>query len=398
MKYSLFLMLIIFSSQASDKKKIDLIGYKNAFSEVIKNSDTLPDKVEINESSYDVEYSLNPKLETSVKKILNRYKPDFGSVVVLDNDTGNILTAVDFTREGKKFSRKMCFSSDHPAASVFKVITAATLFENTDIDPNSTFSYRGKGSTLYKYQLKNKIDRWSRRVELQKAFAYSNNVILAKATINNSNSEEIFNMAQKFKFHSEMLDIFPIEQSLIEKPGTEYRLAEIASGFNKITKISPFHGAVITSIIANNGVYKKPSFVSKISREKDILWLPNRDEEVVIKKDSAKEIQEMMELTVKKGTARSLNKYLTKGVFKNLTLGGKTGSITGGQPFGKRDWFVIYAKPKSPELGNGISVAVMLVNVKKWYVKSTWLAKNIIEYYYQDLFPLRNSWQNESKK
>jgi len=70
---------------------------------------------------------------------------------------------------------------------------------------------------------------------------------------------------------------------------------------------------------------------------------------------------------------------------KNIDVAGKTGSITGGIPFGKRDWFVSYAKPNDKTGDNGISVCVMIVNVKKWYIKSTYLAKKIIQYYYDDL-------------
>ena len=68
---------------------------------------------------------------------------------------------------------------------------------------------------------------------------------------------------------------------------------------------------------------------------------------------------------------------------EKLSLGAKTGSITGGVPYGKRDWVVVYAKPNDENLPS-ISVAVMIVNVKKWYIKSTVLAKKIIEYYYKD--------------
>ena len=75
---------------------------------------------------------------------------------------------------------------------------------------------------------------------------------------------------------------------------------------------------------------------------------------------------------------------------KKLIIGGKTGSITGGVPNGKRDWLTVFAMPKNPLYGKGISVAVMNINVKKWYVRSTFLAKKVIEFYYKKILPLRN--------
>ena len=87
---------------------------------------------------------------------------------------------------------------------------------------------------------------------------------------------------------------------------------------------------------------------------------------------------------VKNGTARRLSRKLKSKVKGQLLLGGKTGSITGGMPYGKRDWFVGFAMPKNGK-SKGISFAVMHINQKKWYVRSTYIAKNIIDYYYKEL-------------
>ena len=93
----------------------------------------------------------------------------------------------------------------------------------------------------------------------------------------------------------------------------------------------------------------------------------------------------MMEHTVKRGTARGAFRARKTRKIRDIEIGGKTGSITGGLPYGKRDWFVSYAKPKGEESDKGISICVMIVNVKKWYIKSHYLAKNIIQYYYNSL-------------
>lgn len=102
-------------------------------------------------------------------------------------------------------------------------------------------------------------------------------------------------------------------------------------------------------------------------------------------KQAARELKEMMNLTVSKGTARgAFRPWKTKKI-RDIEIGGKTGTITGGVPYGRRDWFVSYAKPKDDPNDAGISVAVMIVNVEKWYIKSTYLAKKIIQYYYDSL-------------
>jgi peptidoglycan glycosyltransferase len=389
----LFLFFIVVSVSYSYKRGAgtdkDLEKVRAILNNLIGSSHKLTNQVKVKENNYNIEFNLNSKLESKIKKLFRRHRPDHGAIVIIENDTGNILAATDFTRKGRKFGRAMCFSNDHPAASIFKLITAADLIENTDVDSESKFQYRGRASTLYKYQLKDKVDRWTREQALAKAFSRSNNVIFAKAAINNSNSKSLVSMANKFKFNDQILEGVELEQSTLLAPTTQYELAELASGFNRGTIMSPVHGAVIGSIIANDGVYRRPSVISSIANENGrVLWLPSRETETVLKPESAKELQKMMELTVQSGTARRLYRQMKRSIRKNLDIGGKTGSLTGGKPFGKRDWLVVYAKPKTPGQGKGITVAVMLVNLKKWYVKSTHLAKKVIEYYYQDLLPL----------
>jgi peptidoglycan glycosyltransferase len=128
---------------------------------------------------------------------------------------------------------------------------------------------------------------------------------------------------------------------------------------------------------------KKPSLISRVidNQTKETVWTPQYKLERVLSDQSVSELEEMMNFTVDRGTARSSFRGMRRSLRKKLTIGGKTGSITGGVPYGKRDWFVSYAKPKE---GNdaGISVSVMIVNKEKWYIKSAYLAKQVIQYYY----------------
>ena len=88
-----------------------------------------------------------------------------------------------------------------------------------------------------------------------------------------------------------------------------------------------------------------------------------------------------MEATVKKGTARKHFRTLKRKLRNELEIGGKTGSITGGLPYGKRDWFSAFAIPKDKKK-EAISICVMIINFEKWYVRSARLSQDIIQYYY----------------
>lgn len=368
-------------------EKFDLDEFKTVFTNEALTDDEWPLQIEYKNREYKVDYTFNEDLTDYIKGQLRRYRSDYASVVVIDNNSGKVLSAIDYTRETRKFGKKLSFSTTNPAASIFKVITAADLIENYDIDSDTKFSFNGRSTTLYKYQLKDKKNKWTRSQDLRKAFARSNNVIFGKAAIKNSTIESLFTTANRFGFNEDIMQVLDFGSSILFSAESKYNLAELASGFNKGTLMSPVHGALIASIVANEGIVKKPYVVSEIYDVKTdrSVWKPEYVLSRAISKDTVKELQELMETTVKSGTARgAFRPYKTRKI-SNIEIGGKTGSITGGLPYGKRDWFISYAKPKDDEANKGISVCVMIVNVKKWYIKSTYLAKNIIQYYYNNL-------------
>ena len=367
-------------------KPLDIEEFGDELTKEIFSKPTWPKKLNFNNKDYKVSYTFNKKLTTYIKKELRRYGSDYASVVVIDNNTGKILSAIDHNRKGRTFGKNLTFSSTSPAASIFKVITASELIENSKVERNSIFSYSGKATTLYKYQLKDRKNRWTRKIPFQKAFAYSHNVVFGKAAIKNTNYVSLAKMANKFGFNRDLLQLVEAGNSKLFNKGEDYELAELASGFNRDTMISPVHGAVIASIIANGGLYRRPTVVDEVVdvNHDRRVWKPKYSIERILSKRTAENMQDMMELTVKRGTASSAFRPWKIKKIKNLDIGGKTGTITGGVPYGKRDWFVSYATTQDPK-DKGISVCVMIVNVNKWYIKSTYLAKNVIQHYYSKI-------------
>jgi cell division protein FtsI/penicillin-binding protein 2 len=367
-------------------RPVDKSHLGKKLSQELFKTDNWPENLEYENKNFKVNYSLNEKLGKFIKKQLRRYRSDYASVVVIDNNNGRIISAIDYTRDTKKFGKNITFSSTNPAASVFKVITAAELLENSDVKTSSLISYSGRATTLYKYQLKDKKTRWTRKIPFKSAFAYSNNVVFGKTAIKNTSYSGLTKMANKFGFNKSVVQLINVGNSKLFTTIDDYGLAELASGFNRDTMISPVHGAVIASIIANDGVYIRPTVVKNIVDEEfgREVWSPHFSAERVLTKESNTDMQKLMELTVKRGTARGAFRPWKMKRIKDIRVGGKTGTITGGLPYGKRDWFISYAVP---EKGNdkGISVCVMIVNVEKWYIKSTVLAKKVIEHYYSKI-------------
>ena len=363
----------------------------NEWTNIIGKHQSWDQLIDYDQAKYKPNYSFNVDLEEFIKKQLALYRPDYTSVVVLDNETGQILAAVDYARAKNVFGRDLAFTTTHPAASIFKVITAADLLENTHIKTDTEFHFTGRSTTLYRSQLKEPSNRrWIRSLDLQKAFATSNNVIFGRTAIENLTPAGLKRMAEKFGFNKKILEGINLSPSIFNMAQDQYNLAEFSSGLNTQTVMSPVHGAVIGSVIANGGLFRYPVVIKSLEgiQDKKVIFPPIKKDEQVLTPQSAEDLRTLFMATITQGTARSSfrrSQYL----LNKLEIGGKTGSITGGEPRGKRDWFVSYAKSLEDKNDKGISICVMIVNQKKWYIKSPLLAKNIMEYYYSTLHPLK---------
>jgi cell division protein FtsI/penicillin-binding protein 2 len=377
-------------------------GFKEALEKSFLLGPEWPDQLKVNNQSLKVEYTFNESLTNYAKKLLTQYRSDYTTITVIDNETGKVLAAVGYEGKGNRFDKNLVLSSTHPSASLIKIITTAELLQNTHVRKETMFDFRGRSTTLFKYQLnESKNNRWDKTQTFETAFAKSNNVIFGKAAIKNTTAENIVKMAEGFGFNQPILKEFSFLTSQIRTAKDDFGLAELASGYNVDTVISPIHAAAMASVVANDGILKTPKVISKIIDPKtgENVWPDTAFEKRAISPETSKEMHEMMAMTIEDGTARRSFRLMHGGFRDILDIGGKTGSITGGTPFGKRDWFAAYAVPREKTKGRGISISVMNVNVKKWHVKSSMLAKNIIEYYYKNINPIAmNIPSSESKR
>lgn len=392
----LLLILILFSC---DKKKETLESRSNedgtvrlkvlelslveSFKDIFRK-DSLPEEILLASKKYQISYSIDEKLEERVKRLLLKWKPRYAAVTVINNDSGEILAAIDYSRKTNSFSRKLAFSSKQPAASIIKIISAAALIENGRVSRTTPFYFNGRSTTLYRSQLEDKRNKWTRKTSFGKAFSFSNNVVFAKAILKYGHGKMLREMAEKFEFGRKTLNFAPLNPSYLFEPDSSFELAELATGFNRRTLVSPVHTSLIASIIANRGVLKDISFVKEIREQGHSIWsADNRDEKRVLSEQTSVELEKMMVRVVKSGTARKMFRKYPSRTLDKLIIAGKTGSITGGEPHGKRDWFVSYGKPRKGK-SSGISVSVMLILGRNWKVRSTLIGRDILDFYFKD--------------
>jgi cell division protein FtsI/penicillin-binding protein 2 len=410
-KLILFFLVVLFASASFSAikyyenyqedlrdKKIALL--KNEINDFVISKKIFPLEINILDEKFSIEYTFQKELTTYIEKLVKQYRPDHSAIIVIDNATGKILSAVGYDRKTDSLDQEIVFKATHPSASLFKIITSAKLLEDPNIQEKTLFSYRGKSTTLYKSQLRENSTRWDRLATLKKAFANSNNAVFGKAAISNLSPKDILDMANQFGFNADLMEEISLPRSKFNLPLDDYHLAELASGFNTETQITPIHGALLSLVVANDGILVNPKIVLKITDEREgkEFWTNPMMKKKVLSPEITAELQDMMEGTIEGGTAKKSFRRIGDFFKKYLRIGGKTGTITGGIPYGKRDWFTAYATPKESGRGKGISICVMNVNINKWYVRSAFMARQIINYYYNSIDPLIENLSNKVAK
>jgi len=345
-----------------------------------------PSLVRIATDDYDfdgiVHYNIDIGLNRYVDDLILRYKPDYAAVVAIQPQTGEILTMSSFVRNKDDFSENLALHSGFPAASVFKIVTAAAAIDTGIAKPDSIYQYNGKNTSLYKSNvLRHNNNKWTRDTSLRRAFALSINTVFGRIGVFDLGAENLQRYADKFGFNTPLRLDFPLQESKTGFSGDdEWTIAEAASGYTRATTISPVHAAMIGGIIANDGVLVEPSlidFVADISGP--LLYQPEPEAMQVLDKKTTDDMRALMRATVEKGSARKHFRKFQRGHNANLEIGGKTGSLTGFNPQGRTEWFVGYGDSGEDKL----AVAAVVVNKEKWRVKPAYLTRKVIEEYFK---------------
>ena len=377
----------------SDLISADIL--KNHFPEqVVSNSE--------NPKRYKVEYTLKQDLQEYSDELLNRYRPDYAAIVLMNAETGEILAMSSFDKHGV-YNSNLALKATYPAASIFKVITAATAVDKAGVTPEHRIAFNGGNYTLYKKNvLSDNVNRWTRIITLKDAFARSINTAFGRLSLEKLEPEDLSNYANRFMFNQDIPTDFHVDRSVASVPTEKgYELTEVASGYNRFNTLSPVHGALIASTVVNDGVMPNPFLVKSIYNEQNELVYAGLGENnldvhrQVISPKSASKMRQLMEQTVLTGTSRKSFRQLVRDrKFREVEMGGKTGHFSGTNPKGRTDWFVGYASDEE----NKIAIAAITVNVEKWTVKSSALGEMMFRRYFKDVIEERMAQEKQLKE
>jgi penicillin-binding protein A len=367
-----------------EQPKVALTEIETAFHPPLNGSPpdfskTLDGKFFEDRNGHRLFYTVDPILQRRVDLFFRKHRPPYSVFVALEPQTGKILALTDYARvrgEGGSVWQR----ATYPAASVFKLVTAAGALEKGLLNYDSPVSFRGNLYRLGPQKLSESV-RKDRRTQFDEALGKSNNVVFGRVASNLLGSQALREYSEAFGFNHPIQFDFPVDMSRASIPEGPYDLARCGAGFGEVT-LNPLHAALIAATIANQGLMMKPYLVEQVEgpnagkiyeAKREALGQP-------ITTKTSQDLTRMMLRTVEDGTASRIFHRFGKDLLKKMTISGKTGSLTGDNPPGQYDWFVGFAPADQPR----IAFAVMIINQDRWRIKGAYVAQEALKAYFRD--------------
>lgn len=332
-----------------------------------------------------VDTSLDMNLQNYLHGKMNTAHARQIAMVVLDPDFGRVIAMVGYDKHNP--AANTCLDNNIPAASVFKIVTAAAAIDTFDFSPETVFLFNGAKHTLYKRQLLEKKNRYTNKISFKQSFAQSVNPVFGKLGTHHLGKENLEKYSLAFGFNQRFGFEIPLGPSRFEVSDDPYHWAELACGFNRSTTISPLHGALMAATVANAGQLVEPTVIDRVTDAQGRVVYAHlaKKLERVITPDTSAALERMMAATIRTGTCRKLFRgYRRDKVLSRLAIGGKSGSISNQAHDTRYDWFVGYAEEKTGTAK--IAVAVLVAHEEYIGLRAAYYARLAIKHYFTDFF------------
>jgi peptidoglycan glycosyltransferase len=312
-----------------------------------------------------VEYSLDEKLTEHVFEILRRGRVERGEAIVLDPRSGRLLAYVSTDPLALPPERA------YPAASIVKILTAATLLQEAPAEAEMPCVYRGN-----KYRLsRRRVARPASGHEtmLEQALANSNNQCFSQWAVHALGEEKLRETFERFGWLAPPAPGH--DAGRIDSTSTDLDLGRLGSGLAGV-RVNPLHVASLASVLTD-GRLLEPWWIDRVvDAHGQSLELPERAaERRVLPEKVADRLRSMLVSTTTRGTAkRAFRTRRGRPLLPGIDVAGKTGNLTGGDPYGRYEWFLGLAPAEDPT----IAVVVLQVQSNLWWSHSSELAANVL--------------------
>ena len=329
----------------------------------------------------EVVFTVDAVLQKYADTLFAQYEVPAGAAVVLNSRTGRVIALSQERRISDAApSAAVALDASPPAASLFKIVTAAALVDN-GIPLERQTCYSGGSSGLNMHHIEDVLPKNHACADVATALGRSINAIFAKLSDKFLNRTVLQQYAAKFGFNHPVDFDVPLQESEAEIPAERLERARTAAGFWH-THLSPLHAASIAQSLAQDGALLRPYVVDSVADASGNMLYRAKTKYLrhIVSRETADLLRHALVRTTQVGTARkSFHDANGRPYLPGIDVAGKTGTLTGEKPYRAYTWFVGLAPLDKPE----VAVAVLVVNSPKWRIKAPQMAALILKKYFE---------------
>lgn len=312
------------------------------------------------------ELGLDPELQAGLHTILARARPLAGAAVVIEVSTGQVLAAAEI---GTSHPGELLFEPRAPAASVFKLVTTAALYERGGVQPKDRVCTKGGLRDIGEEHLSPASGPGVVCAPFFHALGVSRNAAYAQLSTERLMRDDLLAVAETFGFNQRLpLDVEGQVGSL-SVPFNDLEFARTAAGFEN-SKLSVFGAARLALTIAALGAPPGMHFEAHTAAS---------ERPRLISETTARRLRKSMELTVHSGTAReAFRDEAGRNYLGYLQVAGKTGTLKPAKNGPTSNWFVGFAPSEKPT----VVVGVLLQISDLWHQKAPTAARDVLRLHF----------------
>ncbi len=321
----------------------------------------------LRKSGREVELGLDLDLQQDLKRLLRWARPVAGAATLVDVASGQILAAAEVGDS----PASLLFDPVAPAASVFKIVTTAALYERTSISPVTSICTKGGLKGITRRHLHPASGPGTVCSPFAHALGVSRNAVFAQLATQELMRQDLVEIGSELGFNAALPMDAPGSVGQLQVPYNDLEFARAAAGF-KGSQLSVFGGAHLALVVATGGTSRTMHFA------RETKGLP-RDRQVLSRR-TARRLRDAMEVTVHSGTARS--SFVDPQGHSRLgpiQAAGKTGTLQPSPGKPTASWFIGFAPSNRPM----VVVSVLLQNPARWHRKGHQLARDLLATYFR---------------
>jgi penicillin-binding protein A len=333
------------------------------------------------ESGVSAELTLDARLQAATEDLLQKLHTPYGASVVLSIPDGKVLAlAGRSSLDASLGPSELALRPWAPAASVFKLVSAAALIDEAGLNAETTTCYHGGVSAVLPDNL---IDnpRIDRCASLAYGIGRSQNAILAKLAVRYLAPAQLARTGRALGFEETLAFDLPVVPSHLDVPERNpLEFARAAAGFWHST-LSPLHGALLAAAIADGGRMVTPRLIERTRQDAgpSVAQPPPPPPRQVLSPNAAAEVASMMASVTLTGTARTAFHDRSGRPRLSISAAGKTGTLFAQTDRGSigYSWFVGFAPVEHPT----VAFAVALGNRPGHGLRAAEVARRLLAEY-----------------